>query len=275
MMFKKLVNEAMIHFRIDIDSPLSIKSGTENALDPTLPDGQIIRQMRNGELVPVIPGSSLKGVFRSRAEQLMRSQGYAIEKLGARYDGTAKEIYEKSCPVGKLFGNLSMKGRVRFTDAYPLDSSTIVTGVRTRVAINRITGGQENNALFDIEVIESGSFETDIYLQNFELWQLSLILWLLHDMNEGYIRLGSSTSRGYGRVNVNNIAVKIRSYEKRNDEDFIYGFSANDKTNKKVNWNHDLFGSYYDATDLDSWIGEKGLLSNIQWPEKTKVSVGD
>jgi CRISPR-associated protein Csm3 len=100
-MFKELKNEALIQFTIEVDSPLAIKSGIKNVLDPALPDDQVMRQMRDGRMQEVIPGSSLKGVFRSRAEQIFRGLNYDIDDpfdkkaISRKAEGTGKERYEQ------------------------------------------------------------------------------------------------------------------------------------------------------------------------------------
>ena len=70
-MFKRLYNEAVISFEMKTVSPLFINSGDSDQLDPAAADNTFLVMYRNGELVPVIPGSSLKGVFRSSIEQLL------------------------------------------------------------------------------------------------------------------------------------------------------------------------------------------------------------
>ena len=74
-MFKKLKSEAIITFDIVTESPLFIKSEEYNSLNPTASDSTFIKTYINGKLVPVIPGSSIKGAFRSRAERMLKNIG--------------------------------------------------------------------------------------------------------------------------------------------------------------------------------------------------------
>lgn len=275
-MFKKLINEALISVSIHVDSPLMISSGQPNALDPSLPNAQVIRQSKNGIMQEIIPGSSLKGVFRSRAEQLLKGQEYPIDNPFDRTTtsntakGNGSNRYQKSCPVSKLFGSLSLKSRIHFTDAYPISPEQVITGVRNGVGIDRITGGAAGKALFDVEVIESGVFASRIKLQNYELWQLSLILWLLRDLDQGYMRLGASTSRGFGQVRVNDLNVAVRTYRKLDKTEYpITGYELEDRTKKNIMWKKELFGAVYEQETLDSWIGEDGILQDIKGIEET------
>jgi len=74
-MFSKLYNEAVIEFDMHTESPLFIKSSDENQLNPASVEHTFFVTYKNGELVPAIPGSSLKGVFRSTAEQILKEHG--------------------------------------------------------------------------------------------------------------------------------------------------------------------------------------------------------
>lgn len=275
-MFRQLINEAIITLEIEVESPLMIGAGNTNVMDPSLPDNQVVKRTKNGREEPYIPGSSLKGLFRSRAEQLLAGMGYQVdEPFNFRSDsnqakGDGKTVYKASCPVSKLFGSLGMKSRIQFADAQP-NSETIHLGVRNGVAINRVTGGAKGAALFDVEVVESGTFVAKITLSNYELYHLSLVMWLIRDLDDGYIKLGSSTSRGLGKVKAKIINTEVRSYSQRSESDYISGalYENEDRSSKKVAWQKDLFGWKYDNGNMEDWIGAEGLLTDgPKWPDK-------
>lgn len=274
-MLKTLINEAIIEVKLIVDSPLVIKSGQKNVLDPSLPDDQMIRSYKDGRFQEVIPGSSLKGAFRSRAERLLRGRGYEIDDPFAgetrnkylKLPGDGDAAYKNSCPISKLFGSLGLRGRVKFSDAFPENPEEVKTGIRNGVGIDRVTGGSKKGALFDLEVVESGTFVTTISLENYELWQLSLILWLLKDLDEGHIRLGSATSRGFGKVKVDVANVKLHYYKNVNGEQPIHGYFDKDVTSKKVNWQATLLGATFEQGGLENWIGDDGLLKNVKLPQ--------
>lgn len=67
-MFKSLENQAIIKFLLKTQSPLYIKQNT-STLDPTAFDGTYISSYVNGKRIPVIPGTSMKGAFRSYADK--------------------------------------------------------------------------------------------------------------------------------------------------------------------------------------------------------------
>src|SRR5439155_3582615 len=84
-------------------------------------------------------------------------------------------------------------------DAYLVSKAT--TEQRDGVGIDRLTGGASHGAKFELEVVSTGvSFETDIHVRNFEVWQLGMLFVVLQDMTDELVRIGSGRSRGLGQV---------------------------------------------------------------------------
>lgn len=238
-MFKNLHNEARIFFWLHTAGPLLIKGPDQPGLDPLLPDMRFIRAWRNGEEVPYIPGSSLKGVLRSRAEQIVRAlapEGMDIPDLFQRQrelekemqNRSGSEIYYAADPLTQLFGQTYLAGRLCCSDAFPVEGKPLKLNVRNHVAINRITGASQGTALFNPEAVEEGTFGVEISLTNFALWQLKLLGLLLQDLDEGYILLGGSTTRGYGRVRVENARIVLRDYRHIPPGEAIRGYEEDD-----------------------------------------------
>lgn len=227
-MHSRAVNAARFQFAILPTGPLLIRSGSENPLDPTRPDMQCVRSIHpaTGRESVVIPGSSLKGVFRSRAEQLLRGALHnssisvcnpldseaACGSKQAVKEASGVQRYLRHCPACQLFGSLLLAGRAFFRDAFPDPAYPVVLGERKNVAIDRITGGARGGALFGLEVVESARFQAELVLSNYDTWQLCLLAVVLDDLNQGFIGLGSGTSRGYGRVTIRDVAVTLRDY---------------------------------------------------------------
>lgn len=223
-MFKKMVNEALINFTIKAEGPLLIRKGQETGLDPTLPDHQFIRAYQDGIETAIIPGSSLKGVFRSRAEQVFRSMGLSCcnlfgensckknYEIDMKKEESGKKRYETACLACRTFGCTFLAGRISFKDAYAVPGS-IRFGQRNNVAINRITGAAKQGALFSPEVVEEGKFTAQVKMQNFELWQLAILMLIIKDLNDGFLTIGGCTTRGFGRVSVNELSCQLRVYE--------------------------------------------------------------
>ena len=74
-MLKKLVNEARFRLIITTTGPLLIKSGYDTVIGPNMTPVLTYRKDQNGAFTPQVfmPGSSLKGVFRSHLEKIICS----------------------------------------------------------------------------------------------------------------------------------------------------------------------------------------------------------
>src|SRR5205814_6887043 len=69
-MLKKLINEAYFTLRITTTGPLLVRSGRATISGP---DMTPVLTFRNGQQEVFLPGSSLKGVFRSHSEKIVCS----------------------------------------------------------------------------------------------------------------------------------------------------------------------------------------------------------
>ena len=228
-MLKQLINEALLSLTITTTGPVLVRSGHATLSGP---DMTPVLTYRDGNWQVYLPGSSLKGVFRSHLEKIGRTlnQNNAIcnpfhrhpesdEFCGSRLQrrkDSGKSIdsqiaYRVSCPICRLFGSTEFIGRISVNDAYLVDfNAQNPVESRHGVGIDRLTGGAFRSALFDLEVVSSGvAFQTEIYLRNFEIWQLGMVLLLVQDMQDGLIRIGSGRSRGLGSVKGATDAVTI------------------------------------------------------------------
>lgn len=121
--------------------------------------------------------------------------------------------YSEHCYACRTFGSTELAGRVRFTDAYPWQPgatanerghgvSQVIVEQRPGVKIDRRKGTTAGGALFELEVVTAGSFYGEIFLYNYQLWQLALLALVLRDIDGGFQRLGAMKSRGLGWVKV-------------------------------------------------------------------------
>ena len=226
-MLKQLLNECRFTLTVHTEGPVLIKSGHPMVFGP---DMTPVRTYRNGTMEVYLPGSSLKGVFRSHIEKVIRTlkdgvvcnpfvrtdpdsendqlvcPNYAEVSCGNKFETRQEDlsneaVYLESCPACRLFGSTSFIGRVAISDAYLAEGSRQKTEQRDGVGIDRLTGGAASGAKFDLEVVSSGvDFETDIYMRNFEVWQLGILMLIVTDLEDGLIRIGSGRSRGFGNV---------------------------------------------------------------------------
>ncbi len=207
-MHKCLWNALKLDLVIEPRAPLLIKSGMPSP-NPSLPDMQFVRTVTpTGEMV-FIPGSSLKGTFRSFTEKVLRTtgsgracdpfasnEGYCGGKLKKEEDPA--RIYERSCRACKIYGNTRLRGRLSFTDAFP--EGEWETETRYGVAISRLSNAAVG--LYETEVLVKGRFRTKLVLENFEVWQVGLLVLTLQAINDGLVKLGFGKNRGFGEVSM-------------------------------------------------------------------------
>lgn len=244
-MHKKLVNELRLEFRIQPQGPLLIKSGQEAGADPTLLDMNFVRTTHAalGRTV-YLPGSSLKGVVRSCCEKIGRTVGLDVcdpldkdHSCGRKLERMAKtasgaDIYQKLCPICRMFGHTVMASHIHFSDAYPpthqawQDAND--TEERDGVAIDRVSGAVAVGP-FQLEVVTRGEFAAGLSLRNFQLWQVGLLAVALRDIAQQRVPMGFAKSRGLGRVDLHYERLEIsypgqfRAAGKRDFGQNLYG----------------------------------------------------
>ncbi|MDQ2716045.1 MAG: CRISPR-associated RAMP protein Csx7 [Chloroflexota bacterium] len=218
-MLKALVNEARLQLEITTSGPLLVKAGYATVIGA---DMAPVETYRNGRKEVYLPGSSLKGIFRSHSEKVINSikpqvacnpfQGAndAGDNLYRRFCGAqfnnrdlSHDVYAGSCPTCRIFGSTEFAGRLAIQDAYLLEDDTTRSLIEHRdgVGIDRLTGGAKPGAKFDMETVTAGTtFSTLLHLRNFEIWQLGLLFVIIQDMEDELIRIGSGRSRGLGKV---------------------------------------------------------------------------
>lgn len=186
---------------------------------------------------PVLPASSLKGVFRSTAERILRSmdpgRGSALtpladatfglpegqrDTLGSLPRGeiadsylnewlavtghdplTARAVYPRLSPASQLFGATLHAGLVTLDDAR-LPSGAYVD--RPHVGIDRFTGGVAAGATFSERLNKAATLSTTLTIVNFAHWQLALLALVFQEINRGYSAVGAGGHKGHGRMTI-------------------------------------------------------------------------
>ncbi|MEW1734429.1 RAMP superfamily CRISPR-associated protein [Nocardia beijingensis] len=147
--------------------------------------------------VPVIPGSTLKGVIRARVEYICRVlDAPACDSASC---GT--------CRPCLLFGH-----GVTGTDTTPGRARIAIPDAEVRhahieqrrhVAIDRFTGGARDQHLYTHDVLTAGEFDLvidDLTGTGLDPVDTLLLDAALHDLHDGLIGLGARTTAGYGTV---------------------------------------------------------------------------
>lgn len=202
-----------------------IRIGAGKAFDASTTDAPVMRDAL-GRIF--LPGSSLKGVLRSGLEAVLRGLDHPglwacdpfESKCTARLDQqqkrgekpTMQEVLDSVCTVCGLFGSTWLAGRVFIADLPLADDRLARTEVRDGVGIDRdLRVAQTRPAVkYDQEVVAPGTaFRLEMILENVDDdVQLGLVLKALQLLDEGEIRLGGLTSRGLGRVSLQDLRLE-------------------------------------------------------------------
>jgi CRISPR/Cas system CSM-associated protein Csm3 (group 7 of RAMP superfamily) len=214
---------------IELLEPLRVGAGKDQTSPIDLP---ILRDSRGR---PVIPGSTLKGFFRSYLSRLLLaykiSGSSLIEVDGIKVglepciDSISEKIDAKKledlCLIDRMFGysgrDLSLSSLIKFTEASPVDTVDALS--RTHVSLNRERDAAERGALVKVEAVKEYEksptrFRFTIIFDELSDPQFSgannlfmLLLKLLHKGLEEFI--GGWRSRGYGRVRMKLIGIRV------------------------------------------------------------------
>ncbi|MGH9181511.1 MAG: RAMP superfamily CRISPR-associated protein, partial [Acidimicrobiales bacterium] len=214
--------------------PQIVDHGPTHVADTSGSDAQALgRRGGGGDTSPILPGSSLRGVLRSRAEQVVRflggpaaacdpfeddarsprlscgrralpgaAAGLAVENASpARRrqleGGRALALRNGSCPVCRLFGTSQLGGRVTVAESL-LEGGSVQ--LLDHVAIDRFTGGAVDARKFDAAPVVGARARLTIRVDRPTPSDAVLMLFVLRDLAEGWVPVGSRVTRGYGAV---------------------------------------------------------------------------
>lgn len=161
-------------------------------------EGKVARILRDPAGRPRIPGSSLKGVLRSRAEYICRVLGLA----------SCSEAFCGACLPCAVFGwsprsgdeRMGARASVVVRDAVIEDPAV---EYRPHVALDRVTAGQRTHLLYTEEVVVAGRFRLRVEpLRSPTAAESALLHAVVADLHEGLTGIGSATTRGLGTVRV-------------------------------------------------------------------------
>lgn len=159
-----------------------------------------------------LPGSSIKGIFRSRAEFVLRTLGLracastTADSVAAAAQGMDPACRTNPCLICQLFGfagggadQPGQRGALWFRDAALTD---VKTAVRTHVAIDRFSGGQAHGLLFNTQVVAEGKATVAVDIDLADEGRRAVAMALLNivavDIHDGFVGFGGGTARGMG-----------------------------------------------------------------------------
>jgi len=216
----------VLNFEVEYitQSPLRIGAGRTSKFASPI-DLPVVRIKFDGEDKPYIPGSSIKGVFRSSAEYISRSSGLKVCSAGEgcrdKFDRDLQSMLKENniegvlnllkeyCLICKLFGSGTFRSHIDFTDAYPYEGVT--TGVKVGIAIDRRSGAVKRGALYTVEYVNPGAkFRGNMILHNIPNYGVGLIYLVISGFKTGILKIGGMRTRGFGKMDIN--ILKLTAY---------------------------------------------------------------
>lgn len=228
MLYNRFENRTVISGIIEAVDPIHIGASAKESLNPVDMDDHVLKDS-NGN--PIIPGSTIKGVVRSRFEAVMLSLGKnvcdifndkdekcadkktikEITKSKISDEEKATELYNKSCDVCKLFGGRAIAGKLRFKDCSFIGEKCAYEK-RDGVGIDRDTGAAARGVKYDFEIVPKGTcFDFTLIAENLDKQQMKYLDFIIkmlegNSIAEGdYISIGGKTTRGLGRIKLKDI----------------------------------------------------------------------
>jgi len=188
---------------------------------------------------PILPGSTLKGNFRSLAERLSDYLGFTACLLDSELSGIdcvsdekfRKSVYDKfknlkkendkitwlsehTCRICRLFGSPLQASRIFFSDGKLQDWGRSIQ-IRDGVCIDRDSETAVPRAKYNFEAVPAGTaFSFSIDIENPDNDELALIAAVISEW-ENCFRLGGFTSRGLGKVSLANKKVQEVNYNNK------------------------------------------------------------
>ena len=228
-----------LEFVLEAVEPIRIGVGRADKPYSTV-DLPVLRYSIAGtnKVVPVIPGSSLKGVLRTASMlacshcgltahsgvredncvNLLESQASNIAGRRVKFDEYRKKVFVDSlntvvqglCPTCLLYGTPSISSRIFVGDFLAVEDKYSIS-VKTGVGINRRLGVAARGVLYSVEYVEPNSqFKGAITLLNTPNWMLSLFAASLLAIHDGWLKIGGFKSRGMGRVRIVEDSLVVR-----------------------------------------------------------------
>ncbi len=221
---------ATLQVTLTAEQPVHVGSGFK-----TIREDRIVCEAITSRGVPCIPGSTIKGVLRSRYEAITQScvlfeantrpvknqsRNYKeAEKAELSTSVRKKKIFtecdkskEKLCAACALFGSMSLKSRVTISDFLPHPPILLEIAKVAEMFSPKshhfgrkfaCGHGPETGAKQLIEVIPANSrLIGTIKVANVTEAELGGLLAALGVRPESFIKLGSGKSHGFGRVRV-------------------------------------------------------------------------
>lgn len=148
---------------------------------------------------PIIPGRSLRGLLRHRAEKILATILHIDHQLDPTAASQRAHVF-----VNELFGDTRKRSAVRIEDATVIDGAPHMLTDRTFNAIDRFTGGVADGKLYTARLSAPTKLrfrlQVDRRIGKLPQWWLGLGLLVMRDAMEGDLALGWGKSKGLGAM---------------------------------------------------------------------------
>ncbi|MGI5920231.1 MAG: RAMP superfamily CRISPR-associated protein [Syntrophomonadaceae bacterium] len=146
----------------------------------------------SGEIA-VVPGTSLRGAIRSRAERIVKTLNGNSDVLNNLFGWVDSEKGSTAKPI---------RGKIRIKEKQ-IPQNTYREEIQHRIQIDRFTGGVIDGAFFDSMPIWSKEnndpmVTLDLEIKDFEDWEAGLMLLVLKDLWNGDLAVGGEKNVGRG-----------------------------------------------------------------------------
>lgn len=176
---------------------------------------------------PWLPPTSLRGVFRSRAEQIIRTlnpkaacdpsgdaSSHPLRSCAASIEDLRKQKMRVDWPTWRdlespnftclgcqLFGSTLNASRLRLQTGTYQKTLGHEEVLQHFLAICRFKGGGKSGAKFDALPLYNVTFRhCKLILEDAPLWQIGLLALVFKDLCQGDLRFGFGTRKGYGQA---------------------------------------------------------------------------
>jgi len=267
----------MVSGVLETETRLHIGSGRD-AIGFEETDSSVIKVNIDGLEQAYIPGSSIKGIFRSCVENILTRLGIKvcepypndkdylckdisreISELSRDFDISGlMDAINRLCLSCKIFGTTNYSSHVNFIDCIPLENIKISTGVAPGIAINRRDGTTIPGGLFNYEYIEPGSrFLFQMQVFNLPNYLIGLLFNVIELINKGLVLIGGKKRAGLGFCKIWINKIEYRTIDTTKVIDFNRIDLMGDRF--KIEALKDLKEEDYDYEVLSSEVKGKSL----------------
>lgn len=178
-------------------------------------DNNKLRALRRSATEPDLPGSSLMGVLRSRAEWFARLQAMRAGKAAEDAEQYVRECIQplfgedaNNLKAARLSGRASRTGFAGILRLHRVDLvKSVSPQVIDSVKVDRFSMGPFDGGLFGVEAFPKPSFEVELYLDERAIeadraFMDEFTAWLTGESPAAGLMVGHAVNRGFGWFDV-------------------------------------------------------------------------